>query len=84
MTILAALLLGVATTAVYARPARRALPTLFSCLVLTEAEKAGYLDKAKRAVLIDALAKTNSLNSAERDAVTALQTVDKCKPMLAR
>ena len=52
LIILGALLLGIMSPRVVVAGGRltRSMRTMISCMLLGEAEKAGYLDKAKRAV----------------------------------
>jgi hypothetical protein len=53
---------------------RRMAHLVVSCMLLGEAEKAGYLDKVKRAALIDDLTHSKSLDSDTREVVANLNT----------
>jgi len=73
LTIVASLALGITAAALFQGRLRGSMHAAFSCLLLDEAEKAGYLDKAKRSTLLDDLARTNSLDSSAREAVATLK-----------
>jgi hypothetical protein len=75
LTILGGLLLGIfIPRAFFAGPPTRLMHTLPSCMLLGEAEKAGYLDKAKRATLVDNLTNSVALDSDARESAATLKT----------
>jgi hypothetical protein len=72
-TLLASLLLGAAMSSWVYGGVARTMHTMFACEFLGEAEKAGYLDKAKRAALVDALADDSALGPGERASMATLK-----------
>jgi hypothetical protein len=75
VTIAAGLVLGVATPLLLFRSGTlRMMHTVTSCMLLGEAEKAGYLDKAKRATLVEALTNDMALPPAGRESAANLTT----------
>jgi hypothetical protein len=73
LTILASLLLGIACTTWVYGGVSRAMRTVFGCEFLAEAEKAGYIDKAKRSALVDALANDGAHNPSERASIATMK-----------
>ena len=73
IAIAAFLLLGIAAPMLYAKQAQWSTHTWLSCVLLDEAEESGYLDKAKRAMLINDLVSSPLLSSDEREAAAALR-----------
>lgn len=74
LTMVVALALGIAGGLLFGRTAQTAMHIAFSCVLLGEAEKAGYLDGEKRRGLIEKVAAFGSLDAAERRSVTGLQS----------
>ena len=75
LTILGGLLLGILIPRVFfAGGPTRLMHTMISCMILGEAEKAGYLDKAKRATLVDDLTHSGALDSGARESAATLKT----------
>ena len=69
------LLLGILIPrAFFAGATTRQVHTMLSCLILDEAEKAGFLDKAKRATLVDDLTHGNALDPGARQSAATLKT----------
>jgi hypothetical protein len=75
LTVLIALVTGVAASMLYVSAARAPLRIMLSCMLLSEGEKAGYLDRRKRSALIDALATSASLDAADRTYVPLLKSM---------
>ena len=73
LTIAVALVLGIGAGFAFGHVARPMMQMALSCILLDEAEKAGYLDKQKRGVLIDQAAKAKSLDSSARQSVLNLK-----------
>jgi len=74
LIVLGGLLLGIMTPRVLlAGGPRKLMHTMISCMLLGEAEKAGYLDKAKRATLIDDLTNAKSLNPDARQSAATMK-----------
>lgn len=74
LTVLVALTLGAATTLLLAQGIRASLSLSLSCLLLSEAEKAGYLNRNMRTALIQKIAASPSLSAADRKFVPQLGT----------
>lgn len=72
LTVLAALVLGVAAGWLIMRPVQSAMRLSLSCLILSEAQKAGYLNAEKRSALIARLATSPSLTANDRGFVPML------------
>jgi hypothetical protein len=73
LTILAALVLGAGGGFLFGHLAQPAMQMSLSCMLASEAEKAGYLDKQKRAALIDRLSQSKSLDADARQSVASLK-----------
>jgi hypothetical protein len=72
LTVLVALALGVAAGWLIMRPVQTAMRLSLSCLMLSEAEKAGYLNSDKRSALVAKLATSPSLAANDRGFVPML------------
>jgi hypothetical protein len=79
LTIVFALVLGVGATLLFMRPTQTWMRISFSCLLLSEAEKAGYLDNEKRRALLQKLAASTSLDANDRQSV--IQLASACPKM---
>jgi hypothetical protein len=66
LTVLVALALGVAAGWFITRPVQAAMRLSLSCMMLSEAEKAGYLNAEKRSALVAKLASSSSLTASDR------------------
>lgn len=71
--ILASLVLGIATAIRVYGGVSSTMHTVFACEFLAQAERAGYLDKAKRAALVDALASAGAHGPAERASIASMK-----------
>lgn len=72
LTVLIALALGAAAPLLLAQGVRAPLRLSLSCMLLSEAERAGYLTADKRRALIEKLAISPSLAAADRQFVPQL------------
>lgn len=72
LTVLAALALGVAAGWFIMRPVQAVMRLSLSCLMLSEAQKAGYLNVEKQSALIAKLADSASLTASDRGFVPML------------
>lgn len=72
LTVLIALASGAAAPLLFAQGVRAPLRLSLSCMLLSEAEKAGYLTPDKRHTLIEKLAASSSLPAADRQFVPQL------------
>jgi hypothetical protein len=77
LTVLVALALGIAAGWLFMRPVQAAMRLSLSCLMLTEAEKAGYLNAEKRSALVAKLATSPALTAADRGFVPLLAACDR-------
>jgi hypothetical protein len=78
LTIVASLGLGIATAELSQGGVARTIHTMFGCMFLHEAEAAGYLDKAKRAALVDQVASDPVLDARARASAATMRTT--CAP----
>ena len=72
LTVLIALAAGAAAPLLFAQGARAPLRLSLSCMLLSEAEKAGHLMPDRRSALIEKLAASPSLPAADRQFVPQL------------
>ena len=72
LTILVALALGVAGAWLLMQPVAAAMRLSIACMMLSQAEKAGYLNAEKRSALIAKLATSPSLTATDRRFVPML------------
>ena len=72
LMVLIALALGAAASLLLAQGARAPMRVALSCLLLSEAEKAGYLTRDERSILIEKLTASPSLPAADRQFVPQL------------
>jgi hypothetical protein len=74
LTILAALALGAAGGFIFWRTVRPTMQMALSCMLVGEAEKAGYLHRQKRNALMDRLAQAESLDTSARQSIASLKS----------
>jgi hypothetical protein len=74
LTVLAGLVLGIASGLLLGNVAAVNLHTSVSCMLLGAAEKAQYLDQAKREALIDRLVTAKSLDAGARESAASLRS----------
>ena len=72
LTMAAALVLGVGAGFAFGRTVRP-MQVVMGCILLKEAENAGYLDKQKLSILIDRAAEAKSLGASARQSVLKLR-----------
>jgi hypothetical protein len=75
LTVVIALLAGATASMLYVSAAQAPLRIMLSCMLLSEGEKAGYLDTGKRTALIDKLETSAALDPADRNYVALLRTM---------
>lgn len=73
LVILASLVLGTVAGNLFVRSAGPALQLSMSCLLLSSAEQAGYIDAGKRNDLIDRVSSSRNIDAREREAATKLR-----------
>lgn len=72
LTVLVALALGVALGWLFMRPMQVVMRLSLGCLMLSEAQKAGYVNAEKRSALVAKLAASPSLTASDRGFVPML------------
>jgi hypothetical protein len=77
LTVLVALVLGIAAGWLFMRPVQAAMRLSLSCVMLSEAEKAGYLDAEKRSALVAKLATSLALTATDRAFVPMLAACER-------
>lgn len=74
LVVVIALALGVGGGLAFGRVRQRAIHVAVGCLLLSEAAKAGYLDRQKQATLVGKLMASTSLSRSERESAARLRT----------
>ena len=74
VSVLIALALGAGTGLLFGRTVQAPLRLALSCLLLSEAERAGYLNREKQGALIEKLSTSPSLQAADRQFVPRLRS----------